>query len=56
MSVDIETSCAHCDETLHIELDSRGDFTVREAEADPLLFQPEIDWERFDEPTIIHDY
>ena len=54
----LETSCAHCDETLHIDIDSASGCHVREAEAgaSPLLFEPRIEWERFTKPHIIDDF
>ncbi|MFN8372725.1 MAG: hypothetical protein U0694_07590 [Anaerolineae bacterium] len=36
----IETECAHCQQPLHIELDSEMQFAVRETEARPLFFAP----------------
>ncbi len=58
LSASLETSCAHCDETLHIDIDSARQCDVREAEAgaSPLLFEPRIDWERFTKPDIIDDF
>jgi len=50
----LDTSCAHCGETLRIDIDS----AVR-CESDgaaPLLFEPRIDWERFAKPHIIDDF
>ena len=58
LSVSLETSCAHCDQTLHIDIDSASRCYVRETEdgASPLLFEPQIDWERFNKPHIIDDF
>ncbi len=54
----LDTSCAHCDETLHIDIDSAGRCRARETTdgAAPLLFEPRIDWARFTQPHIIDDF
>jgi hypothetical protein len=56
LSASIETACAHCDQPLHIEVDGYGEWSIREHEATPLLFEPQIDWERFSKPHIIDDF
>ena len=56
LSVEIETECVHCGQELHLTLDSELRWSVKENDAKPLLFEPEIDWERFEGANIIHDY
>jgi hypothetical protein len=56
LAVSIKTSCAHCDEPIHIDLDSELSWTVKESDADPLVFEPRIDWGTFRKPNIIDDY
>jgi hypothetical protein len=56
LSVSIESTCGHCDRSLHITVDSDMRHQVREADADPLVFMPDIDWPSFTEPNIIHAY
>jgi hypothetical protein len=41
---------------MRITVDSDMNYQVREAEADPLVFMPDIDWASFTEPNIIHAY
>ncbi len=56
VSVEIETKCKHCGQSLHILIDSNMRVSVREEGAAPLVFMPEIDWEKFAERTIIDAY
>jgi len=37
-------------------VDSDMHYQVREADAHPLVFMPDIDWPSFTEPNIIHAY
>jgi len=55
-SVDIETTCAHCDKVMHISTDSNMRSDVREIGASPLVFIPEVDWTNFSDTTIIEAY
>ena len=56
VSVEIETKCQHCDQILHINLDSSMQVSVRETGAAPLVFMPDVDWTAFTERTIIDSY
>ena len=56
MAVEIETQCRHCGAPLHINLDGALAATVRETEARPLVFTPEVDWQDFSDRTIIDKY
>jgi len=56
LSVEIETTCKHCARTLHITVDSAMQFSVGERAAAPLLFMPDVDWERFTGRNIIDSY
>jgi hypothetical protein len=53
LSVEIETACKHCDRALHLTADSEMRISAHEAEAAPLVFIPDVDWEHFSERTII---
>lgn len=55
LSYEIETECAHCGQPLHLTIDSDLRHQVSEASAgaEPLVFQPLIDWATFTEPNII---
>lgn len=54
--VKIDSECAHCGRKLHITLDSELAWSVEESEADPLVFEPDVDWGHFEGSNIIHDY
>jgi hypothetical protein len=56
LSAEIESACAHCRKALHISVDSELNSQVREKEAEPLLFEPDVNWETFKGPNIINDY
>jgi len=52
----IRTRCARTGRELTLEVDAEGDVAVREKGASPLVFEPEIDWERFVKPHILDDF
>lgn len=56
LSVELESECAHCGKALHISVDGELNSQVREKDADPLLFEPDVDWKTFKVANIIHDY
>ena len=56
LEVTISTTCAHCQEPLHIVVDSQMHSRVIEPDADPLIFEPNVNWPAFREPNIIHSY
>jgi hypothetical protein len=41
---------------MHFTIDSDLRVSIREADAHPLLFMPDIDWSHFAERTIIDSY
>jgi hypothetical protein len=53
LNVTIETKCGHCQAPLHLEVDSELNFRVQEAEADPLVFVPKVNFQKLDDPSII---
>jgi hypothetical protein len=53
LSVDIETKCRHCDQIIHITIDSNMQASVRDDQASPLMFSPNVDWDHFTDRTII---
>jgi len=56
VSVEVETLCKHCKQALHFTLDSNMQVSVRETDAKPLVFMPDVDWQNFSEETIIDAY
>jgi hypothetical protein len=56
LSVKIESECAHCGKKLHLTLDSELMWSHEEVDANPLVFEPDVDWSHFKGVNIIHDY
>jgi len=56
LSVEIKTACAHCGQPLHITLDSELTYQVNNEGAEPLVFQPDVNWQEFTDPSIINAY
>ena len=56
LTVEIQSRCAQSRRALHLRIDSDLNWEVREPDARPLVFEPQIDWSRFRKPVIIHDY
>ena len=52
----VETECGHCQQPLHIEIDSELEFNVVEEGAEPLVYVPLIDVRGLDEPSIIDSF
>ena len=53
LSLEIETSCAHCGEPIHIRMDSELRYRVLAEGADPLVYVPMVDFEQLEDPSII---
>jgi hypothetical protein len=56
LEVEIHTSCAHCGSPMGLVVDSDLDHRIVEGGQTPLVFEPEVDWSRFNDPNIIHGY
>jgi len=56
LEVEIATSCGHCGRAMHLVVDDRLHWRVKESGADPHLFLPHMDWAAFRKPNIIDDY
>jgi hypothetical protein len=56
LSVEIEAKCKHCDQDLHITVDSNMKISVQEKKASPLMFSPDVDWDHFTGRNIIDGY
>jgi len=41
---------------MQIEVDSDLRYRIEEGGAEPLVFEPHVDWATFTEPNIIHAY
>jgi hypothetical protein len=53
LSFAIETSCAHCGQPIHIEMDSELKYRVVEEGAAPLVHVPMVDLHKLEDPSII---
>ena len=53
LSFTITTECAHCQRPLHLEIDSELNYRVIEADAQPLVYAPLVDFGKLDDPSII---
>jgi hypothetical protein len=56
LAVTIETECSHCNRALRLVVDSDLEFRVETEGAEPMVFEPQVDWSTFTEPSIIHAY
>jgi hypothetical protein len=56
LEVEIQTTCAHCGELMVIVVDSELDHRIERGGQMSLVFEPEVDWSTFSEPTIIDGY
>jgi hypothetical protein len=52
----IHSECAHCGRPLELTMDGALNYRLADGDAQPLMFAPDIDWNRFEEPNIIHAY
>ncbi len=56
LTIQIETECAHCGKPIHIEIDSDLNYKVLEADADPLVFVPTVNFATLKDPSIIDGF
>jgi hypothetical protein len=56
LSVDIHSVCGHCAWPLHIRVDSALQYRIQTEGAQPLVFEPQINWAAFTAPNIIQTY
>lgn len=53
LSFTITTECAHCQQPLHIEIDTELNYRVIEPDAEPLVYAPMVNFGELDDPNII---
>ena len=53
MTVEIHTACACCSRPLSLDIDSDMNIHIHQAEASPLIFIPDVDFETLPDPSII---
>ncbi len=54
--MEIETECAHCRDRLNLKLTSDLRFDIQQAQAEPVVFTPMVNFEKLTTPTIIDDF
>jgi hypothetical protein len=53
LSVLVQTECGHCGTALQLEINSELRWRVGEEGADPLVFVPDVDFDKLADPSII---
>ena len=56
LSFTIETECGHCRAPLRIEVDSGLAYRVLTADAQPLVYVPQVDLSKLGTPSIIDSF
>ena len=56
LSVNIKTECAHCNQSMHIDIDSDLKYRVEEEGANPIIFIPIVDFSKLNTPSIIDSF
>ena len=54
--VEIRSQCACCGEKLRLTVSTAMECRVHDDGAAPLVFEPDVDWATFTDPSIIHRY
>ncbi len=54
--VEIYTRCACCNREMRLTVNTDLESRVHTAGAIPLVFEPQVDWSTFTDPSIIHRY
>ena len=56
LSIEILSECAHCERPMRLVVGSNRKSQIVPRGANPLIFEPEVDWANFVEPNIIYAY
>ena len=56
LEVDIKSTCALSGEKIEFVVDSELNYRIERGGPNPLVFEPDIDWSEFKDPTIIDGY
>ena len=56
LTIDIETTCEHCERAMAMRVDSELRYEVTSPGAAPIVFEPRLDWSTFTDPNIIAKY
>jgi hypothetical protein len=56
LEVEIDTVCGHCQAPMRLAVDSALNLRILEGGPQPLVFEPDIQWDEFTDPNIIDGY
>jgi hypothetical protein len=56
LSARIETKCGHCGRSIEFTMDSEMKIEIHDGIGELLVFLPQVNWDSFSEPNIIHAY
>ncbi|MBA4422139.1 MAG: hypothetical protein C0390_03425 [Syntrophus sp. (in: bacteria)] len=51
--IQVETECAHCKRPMWMEIDSDMNCRCQETDCRPIIFVPDVDFSRLEDPNII---
>ena len=53
LTVDVETSCAHCAQPMRLTLDSDLNYQTKQEGCEPIVFIPDVNAYNLEDPNII---
>jgi hypothetical protein len=53
LTFEIITECGHCQEAIHINIDSELNYRVQDQGAEPMIYMPLVNFDKLDDPSII---
>ena len=56
LSYKVTTECGHCQQAIHIEIDSGLKYRVLDQEPEPMVYMPFVNFETLDDPSIINAF
>ena len=56
VSIQVATECAHCQRSMEIEIDQDMNCRCPEKDCRPIIFVPDVDFGRLEEPNIINAF
>ncbi len=56
LEVEINSACANSDNAIKVVIDSDLNYRILTGSPSLLVFEPDVDWNRFQEPNILNGY
>jgi hypothetical protein len=53
LTLTVDTECAHCERSIRLQMDDKLNTTVLSEGAAPMVFVPQVDLSKVDDPSII---